>query len=128
MENNTQKNNKRRCFTQEEDKLLIQIKSENPFLSWKMIASYFKNREARQCMYRYNHYLDPSIQKEKWSKDEEDLILEKFKLFGTKWNKYLEFLPGRTANNVKNYWYSCLSHKKKSIKPIIDDNYPELWF
>ncbi|KAJ1394059.1 SANT/Myb domain [Sesbania bispinosa] len=56
---------------------------------------------------------DPISRGENISDEEEDLILRLHKLLGNRWSLIAGRLPGRTDNEIKNYWNSHLC--KKSI-------------
>ncbi|KAF3524858.1 hypothetical protein F2Q69_00050854 [Brassica cretica] len=60
------------------------------------------NRCRKSCRLRWLNYLKPSINRGKFNSGEVDLLLRLHKLLGNR-------LPGRTANDVKNYWNTHLS-------------------
>ncbi|GFP90760.1 transcription factor myb86 [Phtheirospermum japonicum] len=55
-----------------------------------------------------------------FSQEEEDLILSLHESLGNRWAQIAAQLPGRTDNEIKNFWNSSL--KKKLIKQGIDPN------
>ncbi|TYH69270.1 hypothetical protein ES332_D05G043800v1 [Gossypium tomentosum] len=59
------------------------------------------------------NYLRPNIKRGNISDQEEDLILRLHKLLGNRWSLIAGRLPGRTDNEIKNYWNSHLSKKIK---------------
>ncbi|KAL8171523.1 hypothetical protein V2J09_023327 [Rumex salicifolius] len=62
----------------------------------------------------------PDIKRGNFDHDEEDLIIKLHALLGNRWSLIAGRLPGRTDNEVKNYWNSHL--KKKLIRMGIDPN------
>ncbi|CAA6660684.1 unnamed protein product [Spirodela intermedia] len=46
-----------------------------------------------------------------FQEDEVDLIIRLHRLLGNRWSLIAGRIPGRTANDIKNYWNSCLSKK-----------------
>ncbi|CAI0451508.1 unnamed protein product [Linum tenue] len=72
------------------------------------------NRCRKSCRLRWLNYLKPSIKRGEFSDDEVDLIIRLHKLLGNRWSLIAGRLPGRTANDVKNYWNT---HQKKKTAP-----------
>lgn len=60
---------------------------------------------------RWLNYLRPNIKRGNISDEEEDLIIRLHKLLGNRWSLIAGRLPGRTDNEIKNYWNSNLSKK-----------------
>jgi len=52
--------------------------------------------------------LDPEIKIGWWTVEEEKTLFESQKLHGNCWSKIATFLPGRTENAIKNYFYSTI--------------------
>ncbi|XP_029119918.1 uncharacterized protein [Elaeis guineensis] len=59
------------------------------------------------------NYLRPDIKRGNIGQDEEDLIIRLHSLLGNRWSLIAGRLPGRTDNEIKNYWNSHLSKKLK---------------
>ncbi|XP_022731185.1 transcription factor MYB82-like [Durio zibethinus] len=80
-------------------------------------------RGGKSCRLRWKNYLRPNIKRGGMSKEEEDLIIRMHKLLGNRWSLIAGRLPGRTDNEVKNYWNTHLN--KKSLlgkRKTIDSN------
>uniref|UniRef100_A0A8N4IDQ0 Transcription repressor MYB5-like n=1 Tax=Elaeis guineensis var. tenera TaxID=51953 RepID=A0A8N4IDQ0_ELAGV len=98
----------------EEDALLtnyIQCHGEG---NWRTLP---KNagllRCGKSCRLRWMNYLRPDIKRGNIGQDEEDLIIRLHSLLGNRWSLIAGRLPGRTDNEIKNYWNSHLSKKLK---------------
>lgn len=95
-------------FTPEEDNLIKMLVKYKKDISWREIALYLPGRTACQCRDRYNQYLFKEVSNKPWTHEEDEIIGEKYKIYGPKWVKISEFLPDRSGNNIKNRWNSAL--------------------
>ncbi|KZV48212.1 Myb domain protein 86 [Dorcoceras hygrometricum] len=77
-------------------------------------------RCGKSCRLRWINYLRPDLKRGMFSQEEEDLIITLHKALGNRWAQIATQLPGRTDNEIKNFWNSCL--KKKLTKQGIDPN------
>ncbi|KAL7862212.1 hypothetical protein SRHO_G00136530 [Serrasalmus rhombeus] len=69
---------------------------------WSRIASLLHRKSAKQCKARWYEWLDPSIKKTEWSREEEEKLLHLAKLMPTQWRTIAPII-GRTAAQ-------CLEH------------------
>jgi len=77
-------------------------------------------RCGKSCRLRWINYLRPDLKRGNFAEDEEDLIIKLHALLGNRWSLIAGRLPGRTDNEVKNYWNSHL--RRKLINKGIDPN------
>ncbi|XP_010047393.2 transcription factor MYB4 [Eucalyptus grandis] len=104
----------RGAWTSEEDQKLAQVIETHGPRRWKLVAAKAGlNRCGKSCRLRWLNYLRPNIKRGNISDQEEDLILRLHKLLGNRWSLIAGRLPGRTDNEIKNYWNSRLSKKIK---------------
>ncbi|XP_038878481.1 transcription factor MYB3-like [Benincasa hispida] len=100
------------AWTAEEDQKLAEVIAIHGAKRWKSIAAKAGlNRCGKSCRLRWLNYLRPNIKRGNISDQEEDLILRLHKLLGNRWSLIAGRLPGRTDNEIKNYWNSHLSKK-----------------
>ncbi|CAL9050811.1 unnamed protein product [Musa banksii] len=78
-------------------------------------------RNGKSCRLRWINYLRPGLKRGKLSPQEEETILKLQSKIGNKWSLIALHLPGRTDNEVKNYWNSYL--KQKTSKPQESDTH-----
>ncbi|XP_042503812.1 transcription factor MYB82-like [Macadamia integrifolia] len=121
------------AWTAEEDQKLAQYIEVHGAKKWKVVAiKAGLDRCGKSCRLRWLNYLRPNIKRGNISDQEEDLILRLHKLLGNKWSLIAGRLPGRTDNEIKNYWNSHLSKKvnqkqKQMERSITQNSQPESW-
>eukprot|EP00253_Pinus_taeda_P025833 PITA_25833 len=97
------------AWTPSEDKILndcIRIQGVGP---WKSIAKKSGlKRCAKSCRFRWLNYLRPDIKRGNISEDEEELLIRLHRLLGNRWSLIAGRLPGRSDNEIKNYWNTHL--------------------
>ncbi|KAK6927232.1 SANT/Myb domain [Dillenia turbinata] len=73
-------------------------------------------RCGKSCRLRWLNYLRPDIKRGNISHDEEELIVRLHKLLGNRWSLIAGRLPGRTDNEIKNYWNTTLGKKAAKVQ------------
>ncbi|KAJ1379799.1 SANT/Myb domain [Sesbania bispinosa] len=110
------------AWTYEEDNLLKACINKYGVGKWHLVPEKAGlNRCRKSCRLRWLNYLNPNINRGSFTEDEVDMILRLHKLLGNRWSLIAARLPGRTANDVKNYWHTHLSKKKVTSSYNIDD-------
>ncbi|OHT04781.1 DNA-binding protein reb1 [Tritrichomonas foetus] len=97
-------------FTKVEDAKLAALINEYGETDWKIIAEKMAPRTARQCRERWTNYVNPSLSKDPWTKEEDALLLEKHEEYGNRWKLIEKFFPTRSKNNIK--------HRYSQIKEV----------
>ncbi|KAI3412809.1 uncharacterized protein J3R85_016940 [Psidium guajava] len=100
-------------WSAEEDKKLLDFIQQHGHGSWISLPKRAGlNRCGKSCRLRWINYLRPDIKRGSFSPEEEQTILHLHSMLGNKWSAIATQLPGRTDNEIKNYWNT---HMKKKL-------------
>jgi len=103
----------RGAWTAQEDMILREyINTHGCIGCWRSLSTKAGlKRNGKSCRLRWLNYLRPDIKRGNISSDEEELIIRLHRLLGNRWSLIAGRLPGRTDNEIKNYWNTHLSKK-----------------
>ncbi|XP_028796022.1 transcription factor MYB102-like [Neltuma alba] len=106
-------------WTPEEDQKLIDYIQKHGYGNWRTLP---KNaglqRCGKSCRLRWTNYLRPDIKRGRFSFEEEETIIQLHSILGNKWSAIASRLPGRTDNEIKNYWNTHI--RKRLLRMGID--------
>ncbi|CAJ1892507.1 unnamed protein product [Sphenostylis stenocarpa] len=74
-------------------------------------------RCGKSCRLRWLNYLRPNIKHGQFSDAEDTIICSLFASIGSRWSIIASQLPGRTDNDIKNYWNTKLKKKMMAMNP-----------
>ncbi|GLT25624.1 hypothetical protein SLA2020_007440 [Shorea laevis] len=105
----------RGAWTALEDKILTSYIKAHGEGKWRNLPKRAGlKRCGKSCRLRWLNYLRPDIKRGNISHDEEELIIRLHNLLGNRWSLIAGRLPGRTDNEIKNYWNTNLGKKAKA--------------
>ncbi|WOH08743.1 hypothetical protein DCAR_0728190 [Daucus carota subsp. sativus] len=102
-------------WSPEEDDKLMHYMLSNGQGCWSDVArNAGLQRCGKSCRLRWINYLRPDLKRGAFSPQEEDLIIHFHSLLGNRWSQIAARLPGRTDNEIKNFWNSTIKKRLKN--------------
>ncbi|KAF3456409.1 hypothetical protein FNV43_RR01059 [Rhamnella rubrinervis] len=104
-------------WTMEEDLTLINYIANHGEGRWNSLARCAGlKRTGKSCRLRWLNYLRPDVRRGNITLEEQLMILELHSRWGNRWSKIAQHLPGRTDNEIKNYWRTRVQKHAKQLK------------
>lgn len=120
-------------WSPEEDEKLLNYITQYGHGCWSAVPKLAGlQRCGKSCRLRWINYLRPDLKRGAFSHQEENLIIELHAVLGNRWSQIAARLPGRTDNEIKNFWNSSLKKKlrqggidpttHKRLSEVADEN------
>ncbi|KAE8668028.1 MYB108 protein [Hibiscus syriacus] len=104
-------------WTVEEDLKLVNYIATYGEGRWNSLAhDAGLKRTGKSCRLRWLNYLRPDVRRGNITLEEQFMILELHSRWGNRWSKIAQHLPGRTDNEIKNYWRTRVQKHAKQLK------------
>ncbi|XP_021904419.1 transcription factor MYB11-like isoform X2 [Carica papaya] len=78
-------------------------------------------RCGKSCRLRWMNYLRADLKRGSITAEEEELIVKLPTTLGNRWSLIVSHLPGRTDNEIKNYWNCHLRRKIHNLRKFISN-------
>ncbi|CAN1249678.1 Transcription factor MYB65 [Linum perenne] len=107
-------------WTSAEDAILVDYVTKHGEGNWNAVQKHSGlSRCGKSCRLRWANHLRPDLRKGAFTADEERLIIELHAKMGNKWARMAaEQMPGRTDNEIKNYWNTRIKRLQRAGLPI----------
>ncbi|KAG7986807.1 hypothetical protein I3843_03G100300 [Carya illinoinensis] len=104
---------KKGAWTPEEDQILVQYINNHGHGSWRSLPKHAGLlRCGKSCRLRWINYLRPDIKRGPFSPEEEDAVIQLHGMLGNRWAAIASQMPGRTDNEIKNFWNTHLKKRQ----------------
>ncbi|GLT30740.1 hypothetical protein SLA2020_055290 [Shorea laevis] len=103
--------NKGAWTKEEDDRLIAYIKAHGEGCWRSLPKAAGLLRCGKSCRLRWINYLRPDLKRGNFTEAEDELIIKLHSLLGNKWSLIAGRLPGRTDNEIKNYWNTHIKRK-----------------
>ncbi|KAF4400034.1 hypothetical protein CsatB_011430 [Cannabis sativa] len=106
-------------WTANEDEILRTYVQQHGEGNWNAVQKHSGlSRCGKSCRLRWANHLRPDLKKGAFTNDEEDLIINLHAQIGNKWARMAARLPGRTDNEIKNYWNTRVKRRLRAGLPL----------
>nr|GFA92808.1 hypothetical protein [Tanacetum cinerariifolium] len=95
---------KRRHWKNWEDIRLREFVARHGTRDWKPISEQLPGRSGNSCRLRWLNHLDPNLKKMDFTIEENNVLIRTHEIYGNRWTRIAESLPGRSDNMIKNQW------------------------
>nr|AFX98073.1 R2R3 transcription factor [Cunninghamia lanceolata] len=103
-------------WTTDEDRKLVNFISVHGHGCWREVPKLAGLlRCGKSCRLRWTNYLRPDLKRGLLSESEEKLIIDLHAAIGNRWSRIAAQLPGRTDNEIKNYWNTRIKKKLRQM-------------
>ncbi|KAM9903754.1 hypothetical protein OXX69_007825 [Metschnikowia pulcherrima] len=99
-------------WTNVEDQILKAAVSKYGLTQWSRVASLLPKKTAKQAKARWNEYLNPSIDRSAWTREDDEKLLGVAKLLPNQW-RTIASVMGRTATH-------CVERYQKLLEDAVE--------
>ncbi|XP_058078253.1 transcription factor GAMYB-like isoform X2 [Magnolia sinica] len=106
-------------WTAAEDAILVEYVKKHGEGNWNAVQKHSGlHRCGKSCRLRWANHLRPNLKKGAFTAEEENQIVKLHAQMGNKWARMAAQLPGRTDNEIKNYWNTRVKRRQRAGLPL----------
>ncbi|KAK4351191.1 hypothetical protein RND71_030504 [Anisodus tanguticus] len=104
---------KKGAWSPEEDQKLRAYIMRYGIWNWRQMPKFAGlSRTGKSCRLRWMNYLRPDVKRGPFTMEEVETVIKMYEELGNRWSGIAAKLPGRTDNEVKNFFHT---HLKKHL-------------
>ncbi|EOA15389.1 hypothetical protein CARUB_v10006405mg, partial [Capsella rubella] len=107
------KDRQSKLWTSLEDSKLRELVAVSGPQKWSHIGKQMQGRTGKTCRSRWFNYLDPKINKDAFSDEENEKLLKAHKELGNKWSRIAKRFHGRTDRAVHKQFDKLMRRELK---------------
>ncbi|EAX95430.1 Myb-like DNA-binding domain containing protein [Trichomonas vaginalis G3] len=105
-----------------EDAALQSLVKKYGDADWSAIANALRTKNSRQCHDRWFYYLSPKLNRNPFTEEEDNKLIQLEKKYGQHWVKIAKHFSGRTDTQIKNRW-NVIKRRLENDRPIMTTTY-----
>ncbi|XP_030459538.2 transcription factor MYB97-like [Syzygium oleosum] len=110
---------KKGMWSPQEDKILTEYVRRHGEGNWNAVHRRTPLlRCGKSCRLRWANHLKPDLKKGAFSPEEASLVVQLHAEHGNKWAHMASLLPGRTDNEIKNFWNTRVKRLQRADYPV----------
>ena len=120
------KESNKKWSREDDEKLISVVESTGKPFKRKDIATHFKDKNVRQCYFRYEH-INKNYKKGSWTDQEKKLLNELVQTHGKRWAKISRIMKTRSGKQIRDHYICTINREKNKFTKEEDEKLKNLF-